>query len=237
MIRDTIEQVQERLDKALVRAHRQKDSVMLLAVSKMKPLSDIQQAIAAGLRHFGENYIQEAEEKIVALQEIFSQDKNFLSISWHAIGAVQSNKIKKVLQHFNWFHGLYSENQALEFAKLLRKDPNVRAPKILLQLNLEDETSKAGLRDHEIEPFAEKIEQLDAFEVCGLMIIPPFSQTPEQRRKSFASTRQWQQRLNAKKLKQVKITELSMGMSDDFEVAIEEGATMVRVGAAIFGKR
>ena len=194
--------------------HAQK--VTLIAVSKTKPASDLQQAIDAGQKHFGENYLQEALEKIQALK---GQD-----LIWHFIGPIQSNKTTKIAENFAWVHSV----DRLKIAKRLndQRPENMEKLNILLQVNIDNETTKSGLLIDEIDEIIPHFENFRNISLRGFMCIP----NPDNSAQSFAKMAQI---LN----KYPNLDTLSMGMSSDLELAIENGATFVRIGSDIFGKR
>jgi len=194
--------------------HPQK--VTLIAVSKTKPASDLQQAIDAGQKHFGENYLQEALEKIQALK---GQD-----LIWHFIGPIQSNKTKQIAENFSWVHSV----DRLKIAKRLndQRPENMENLNILLQVNIDNEFTKSGLLIDEIDEIIPHFENFRNISLRGFMCIP----SPDHPAQSFAKMAQI---LN----KYPNLDTLSMGMSSDLELAIENGATFVRIGSDIFGKR
>jgi PLP dependent protein len=194
--------------------HAQK--VTLIAVSKTKPASDLQQAIDAGQKHFGENYLQEALEKIQALK---GQD-----LIWHFIGPIQSNKTTKIAENFAWVHSV----DRLKIAKRLndQRPENMEKLNILLQVNIDNEPTKSGLLIDEIDEIIPHFENFRNISLRGFMCIP----NPDHSAQSFAKMAQI---LN----KYPNLDTLSMGMSSDLELAIENGATFVRIGSDIFGKR
>jgi PLP dependent protein len=194
--------------------HAQK--VTLIAVSKTKPASDLQQAIDAGQKHFGENYLQEALEKIQALK---GQD-----LIWHFIGPIQSNKTTKIAENFAWVHSV----DRLKIAKRLndQRPENMEKLNILLQVNIDNEPTKSGLLIDEIDEIIPHFENFRNISLKGFMCIP----NPDHSAQSFAKMAQI---LN----KYPNLDTLSMGMSSDLELAIENGATFVRIGSDIFGKR
>jgi PLP dependent protein len=194
--------------------HAQK--VTLIAVSKTKPASDLQQAIDAGQKHFGENYLQEALEKIQALK---GQD-----LIWHFIGPIQSNKTTKIAENFAWVHSV----DRLKIAKRLndQRPENMEKLNILLQVNIDNEPTKSGLLIDEIDEIIPHFENFRNISLRGFMCIP----NPDNSAQSFAKMAQI---LN----KYPNLDTLSMGMSSDLELAIENGATFVRIGSDIFGKR
>ena len=203
---------------------RNPDEITLLAVSKTKPVQDILTAYAAGQRDFGENYLQEAEKKISELQ-----DKDII---WHYIGPIQSNKTRAIAEHFDWVHSVDRYKVA---HRLNRQRPASRLPlNILIQVNIDDEASKSGIRLDEIQPLAQQIQDLPQLQLRGLMAIPARHQNPADQRKPFA---QMQRALLNMQQYCPQCDTLSMGMSGDMQTAIEQGSTLVRIGTAIFGAR
>lgn len=203
---------------------RPADSVALLAVSKTFPADAVREAYAAGQRAFGENYLQEALQKIGALRD--------LPLEWHFIGPIQSNKTRDIAENFAWVHGV----DRLKIAQRLSEQrPDTLPPlNFCLQVNVSGEASKSGIAPEEVEALALQVATLPRLKLRGLMAIPAPADDPAQQRKPFAQMRELLETLNAHGLQ---LDTLSMGMSHDFPAAIAEGATMVRIGAAIFGKR
>jgi PLP dependent protein len=203
--------------------------VSLIAVSKTKQSTMIREAFDAGQRLFGENYVQEAVTKMVELSDLRTQ-----GIEWHFIGPLQSNKAKLVAQHFDWVHGV----DRLKIAEVLAKNRaelgNLAPLNVCVQVNVSGESSKGGVVPGEAENLAKQIAALPALKLRGLMTI--IENTPDEatQRAQFGMMRKLQQQLIAEG---VALDTLSMGMSQDFQVAIEEGANMVRIGSAIFGSR
>ncbi len=226
-IKQNIALVQEKVAAACRRARRRPEDVKLVAVSKTVPTERIRQAYEAGLRDFGENRVQEAEAKRSALSD--------LTATWHLVGHLQTNKAKLARELFHWVQSVDSLRlaQKLSQASVCSGD---RLP-VLLQVNLGNEPAKSGAREEEVAQLAEQISRLETLELRGLMAIPPYFENPEQGRPYFQRLRELAQEIESKNLPDVSLQELSMGMSHDFEVAIEEGATMVRIGTAIFGTR
>ncbi len=222
-----IARVRERIAAACHRSGRRAEDVKLVAVSKTVPPDRIRQAYQAGLRDFGENRVQEAEEKRPALSD--------LTVTWHLIGHLQTNKAKPARDLFHWVHSVDS----LRLATKLDKSAVCSGERlqVLLEVNLGDEPSKSGARENEVLLLAEQIGQLETLELRGLMTIPPFLEEPEHVRPFFRRLRDLAGKIESAHLPGVSMQDLSMGMSHDFEVAIEEGATIVRVGTAIFGVR
>jgi PLP dependent protein len=216
--------VRERIDAAAQRSRRDASSIRLVLASKMQPAAAIRAAWLAGARDFGENYVQEAVSKRAELRDL-------AHIRWHLIGHLQSNKARLAASAFELIHSVDSARLANAIARARPLDaPRVRA---LVEVNLGAESSKSGVRPDEVAPL------LDAsrykIEIAGLMTIPPPAATPELARPYFAKLREMRDRLAIET--GITLSELSMGMSDDFEIAIEEGATIVRVGRAVFGER
>ncbi|WP_035383353.1 YggS family pyridoxal phosphate-dependent enzyme [Ferriphaselus sp. R-1] len=204
-------------------AGRDPATVDLLAVSKTFPASAVREAYAVGQRAFGENYVQEAVEKMAELAD--------LPIEWHFIGPIQSNKTRSIAEHFAWVHGVDRPKIA---ARLSEQRPAGLPPlNICLQVNISGEDSKSGVRPGEVEALAQAIAGLPNLRLRGLMAIPAPA-SGETERAPFARMRELQQQLNAHGFR---LDTLSMGMSHDFAAAIHEGATLVRVGTAIFGPR
>lgn len=202
-------------------------SVKLLAVSKTKPVEDIEQAVSAGQRCFGENYVQEGVEKIRYFAE-----KGGESLEWHFIGPLQSNKTKLVAEHFDWMQTLDREKIA---QRLNEQRPAHLAPlQVLIQINISDEASKSGIAPEEMLPLARQIAALPNLRLRGLMTIPKAQSDFEAQKAELAQMQQLFLQLQAEF---PSVDTLSMGMSDDMAAAIECGSTMVRIGTAIFGKR
>ena len=199
-------------------------SVRLIAVSKGQPVEKIVEAIAAGQIDFGENYAQELIEKAAVLRE--------QKIEWHFIGHLQKNKIAKVLPVISWLHSLDS----FELALTIDKKSSISI-KCLLEIKLGDEFSKTGLTPDAAIELIPKLKNLRNIDLRGLMTIPPVSENPEAGRKYFRQLCLLLKEINSRYLYLSPLHELSMGMSRDFKIAIEEGATMVRVGTAFFGER
>ena len=212
----------ERVARATRRAQRALDSVQIIAISKQQPVSAITAAYAAGLRHFGESYIQEALPKIAELEE--------LDITWHFVGRLQANKTRAVAEHFDWVHTV----DRLRIAERLSEQrPHFAPPlNVLIQINQGGEEQKAGALEQDADALARGISALPKLALRGLMTLPP--QSGEGAGAWFASLAALRARLAAGG---IPLDTLSMGMSADFEVAIAEGASFVRIGTAIFGAR
>ena len=226
-IKENVARVQERIASACRRCGRRPQEVKLLAISKTFPPECIRVAYEAGLREFGENRVQEAQAKRPALSD--------LNIAWHLVGHLQTNKARAARELFAWVHSVDSLRlaQKLDQAAALGSG---RLP-VLLEVNLGGEESKAGVGEEGIISLAEQVSQLATLDLRGLMVIPPFFDDPEQVRPFFRRLRELAREIDARNIPNASMRELSMGMSHDFEVAVEEGATVVRVGTAIFGAR
>jgi len=217
-VTEGLAKVEERIRAACERAGRPRDEVELVAVSKLQPSSRIREAYAAGQRVFGENYAQELRDKADELSSL-------PGLRWHAIGPLQANKAKYVARSAHAFHAL----DRLELAKELSKRRTGTPLRCYLQVNLGQEETKSGVSASEVEALAAEVRALPGLELVGLMSLPPLTDNPEAMRAPFRALKALGQRLG--------LPGLSMGTTADFEVAIEEGATAVRVGTAIFGER
>jgi len=226
-IKENLACVRERIAAACGRCGRRPEEVGLVAVSKTMPADRIRQAYEVGLRDFGENRVQEAKEKRPALAD--------LDITWHLIGHLQTNKVKPALELFQWVESIDS----FRLAEKLDHVATGRAQRlpVLLEVNLGEEPTKFGAAEEDVVRLAEQVGQLPTLELRGLMVVPPYLQNPEELRPFFRRLRELARTIESRNLPDVSMRELSMGMSHDFEVAIEEGATIVRVGTAIFGPR
>jgi PLP dependent protein len=230
-IKNNFEIINENIRRAAVRAGRDLDSIRLVAVSKRKPLELVEFGYQAGLRDFGENYPEEAVDKIIAGQP---------DIRWHMIGHIQTRKARIVADHFSMVHTIDSLHTAQKLNQLL--DDQKRQIDCLLEINIGGEKSKHGYSlesSSDQERFHADIEQMIEaanLHLCGIMVMPPFTEEAESSRIYFRKARIILDGLK-KKYPDMDWRELSMGTSQDFEVAIEEGATIVRIGTAIFGER
>ena len=220
--------VQQALVSAAQAAGRDPDAILLLAVSKTFGADAVIQAADAGQQAFGENYLQEAVDKIVAVRE----QRPDLKLEWHFIGPLQSNKTRPVAEHFDWVHAVDREKIAQRLSD--QRPPALPPLNICLQVNVSGEASKSGVTPAELPALAQAVSQLPNLRLRGLMAIPEPAQTEAQQRKPFAQLRLLQQELAALG---IETDTLSMGMSADMPAAIAEGATIVRIGTAIFGKR
>lgn len=225
-ISENLARVRERIEAAARRSGRDPEEVHLVAVSKSVEPERVRQAIEAGVKILGENYVQEAQKKI----EVLGHD-----VAWHFIGHLQTNKAKVAAGLFDFIHSVDSQNLAQELGRRAKLRGKVLP--ILLEMNLAGEVTKFGAQEKEILLLAEKLSEMEGIEVKGLMTMPPFFEDPEASRPYFVQLRKLGERLAKEKIPGISMEELSMGMSNDFEVAVEEGATLVRVGTAIFGPR
>jgi len=219
--------IRERMDKASARSGRDPAGVRLLGVTKTVPLERIREGVQAGVALLGENYIQEARKKMDALSD--------LRVSWHFIGHLQSNKAKVAAELFDCIHTLDRERLARELDRHAQKLGR-RIP-VLIQVNVGDEESKSGVHPEGLLSLFRSVERMDGLVLQGLMALPPYLDDPNEVRPYFRRLRELLNRLRKSALRAGELSELSMGMSHDFEVAIEEGATIVRVGTALFGER
>lgn len=225
-VSENYKEVEERVRKACERAGRAREEVTLIAVSKTKPVEDIRELIELSVVDFGENKVQE----MCAKQEEIPEP-----LHWHLIGHLQRNKVKYIAKSAYLIHSVDSLRLAEEIQKEAAKAERI-CP-VLIEVNIGDEESKSGVPYEEAEELVRAAAALPNVEVKGLMCIAPIAAEAEENRGYFRKMRQLRDRLKELKLPGAPMTELSMGMTGDFEVAIEEGATLVRVGTAIFGKR
>ncbi len=222
-IADRLEQVWSRITQAAIAAGRDPASIKLLAVSKTQPVAKLQAALAAGQTAFGESYLQDALPKIEAIGE---------RAEWHFIGPIQSNKTRQITAHFDWVHSV----DRIKIAQRLNEQRPKELPplNVCLQVNTSAEATKAGIPPADIRALAEAVNLLPHLRLRGLMAIPAREQDPVRQRQPFQQLRRLFEQLNAEGFN---LDTLSMGMSSDMEAAIAEGATLVRIGTAIFGPR
>ena len=225
-IADNLSSIQERIGTAALRAARNPAEIRLVAVSKTVSAENIQQAIAAGVTMLGENYVQEARNKIARVGK---------QVEWHFIGHLQSNKARYAVDLFSMIHSVDRLSLAEELDQAANKHGKI-VP-ILIQVNISGEESKSGINPQETLQLLKRIAGLQHLSIQGLMTMPPWFEDPEDARPYFIALRKLREKLSREKIPGVALQELSMGMSGDFEVAIEEGATLVRIGTAIFGPR
>ncbi|HYR82816.1 MAG TPA: YggS family pyridoxal phosphate-dependent enzyme [Terriglobia bacterium] len=208
--------VLDRMHEAAARSGRDPRAIRLIAVTKTVPVEKIRQAVEGGVSNIGENRLQEALSKREGLQN--------LPVTWHFIGHLQTNKAKKVLENFDWIQSL----DRPELAEKLNQWASRPVP-VMIEVKLHEEPNKSGVGEPGLAEFVKEFARFDRLQLRGLMVIPPFFENPEEARPYFRKLRSFGDRFG--------LAELSMGMSHDFEVAIEEGATMVRIGTALFGER
>ncbi len=216
--------ISDLLAKSAVEAQREPGTVKLLAVSKKQPVDKIFEAAKAGQRDFGENFVQEGLDKI--------EKTASLDLVWHFIGHLQTNKTRAVAEHFDWVHTIDRQKTA---GRLSRQRPPEKPPlNICLQVNIDDEDAKSGISPDELPELARAVQELPNLKLRGLMCLPASRDTPDEQREPFAKLRELAVSLSASG---IEIDTLSMGMSGDYDAAIAEGATVVRIGTAIFGPR
>lgn len=225
----TLDSIRRRIAVACARVGRDEAEVRLMAVSKTISAARVREAIDAGLTIFGENRVQEAEAKIAQLAEHRTQ------LEWHLIGHLQSNKARKAVTLFDVVQSVDEESLAVRLHRLA-EERGKRLP-VFIEVQLGNEASKAGVAPREALLLIEKVSQLPNLELTGLMTVPPFFDNPEDVRPFFRQLRELRDAALRSGAAASSCTQLSMGMSHDFEVAIEEGATLVRIGTALFGTR
>lgn len=226
MIHENLAEVEKRIEEACKRAGRERSEVTLIAVSKTKPVEDIKEAMDYGMVEFGENKVQEIMDKYEAIPE---------KLNWHMIGHLQRNKVKYIVDKVCLIHSVDSYRLALQISQDAQKK-NTICP-ILIEVNVAEEDTKYGVTVNEAETLVREIAELPNVKIKGLMTIAPFVGDPEENRVHFKSLKNLLVDIKRKNIDNVDMEILSMGMTGDYEVAIEEGATMVRVGTGIFGKR
>lgn len=220
--------VRARIAAAAERSGRATEEVSLIAISKTHPSAVVRKLIELGATDIGENRVQEAEEKIAEV----GRDR----VRWHLVGHLQANKARRALNLFDVIHSLDSIDLARRLDRLCTEEGREKFP-VLIQVDLGHEETKSGIDETELEQLVEEVGRLNRLQLIGLMTLPPFFENPEDNRPFFRKLRELRDELAARGVFADRKGELSMGMTHDFEVAIEEGATMVRVGTAIFGER
>lgn len=226
MVTENLKIVEEKIAEACRRSGRKREDVTLIAVSKTKPVSMIEEAYHAGIRVFGENKVQELTEKYDQLPS---------DIHWHMIGHLQRNKVKYIIDKAELIHSVDSL-RLMETINHEAEKRNLKV-KVLLEVNMAKEDTKFGLMPEEVMEFIDKVPEFPNISVEGLMTIAPNTDNPETNRQIFSALRKLSVDIAEKNIDNIHMGVLSMGMTNDYEVAIEEGATMVRVGTGIFGKR
>lgn len=226
MLKENLAQVEENINKACERAGRRRDDVTLIAVSKTKPVEMLQEIYDSGIRVFGENKVQELVDKY----EVLPAD-----IEWQMIGHLQRNKVKYIIDKVDLIHSVDS----IRLAETIDKEAEKKGitANILIEVNVAKEDTKFGLMPEEVDDFVEQLANYKHIQAKGLMTIAPFVSDPEENRPIFARLRELSVDIGKKNVDNINMSVLSMGMTNDYQVAIEEGATMVRVGTGIFGAR
>lgn len=225
-IKKNLENIQFSIREACKKSHRDNNEVHILAVSKKQPIEKIYEAIKLGQKDFGENYLQEALEKMEQLKEE--------NIDWHFIGRIQTNKINKMVGAFTFIHSV-DRLEILEKISQISKQKNIMQ-KVFLQINIGEEITKGGFHESNFVENWPALASLPHVQICGLMTLPPLCTDPEEARPYFKKLRQMQEKIK-KSRSSHPLSELSMGTSHDFREAIEEGATWLRIGTSLFGAR
>jgi len=223
-ITENIKSIRHQITEAEKKYDREPGSVQLLAVSKTRPIEDVLTAFADNQLDFGENYLQDALPKIAAISDS--------RITWHFIGPIQSNKTRQIAENFDWVHGIDRLKIAQRFSD--QRDPSLAPLNVCIQVNTSNESSKSGVNIEDAIELAKNIQSLPNIRLRGLMSIPASTNDFEQQRQPFRLLRELKDELQSQG---IKLDTLSMGMSNDMEAAIAEGATLVRIGTAIFGQR
>ena len=227
MIAENVKNLQKRIEQICQKCGRKVDDVLLIAVSKTFSAELIQEAIDAGQIDFGENYVQELREKYKVLSE--------KKINWHFIGHLQSNKVKYIAEYINLIHSVDDLNLGKEISK--RAERYGRIQNVLVEVHTTDEATKFGVPPEQTISLIKELSRLSHLRVCGLMTMGPFSDNPNDSRSSFRCVTDLKKQIEAEGIANVQMRHLSMGMTHYFEVAIEEGSTLVRIGTAVFGRR
>lgn len=227
---ENISAVYKRISNAAMMSGRNSEDIRLVAVTKNVSVERIREAVNAGLRVFGENRVQEAKAKMEEPSILSTIDYRLPAISWHLIGYLQKNKAKYAVQLFDLIHSVDSAGLAKEISRHAEKTGKIQD--VLIEVKLSDEETKRGTSKNELMGLIKAVNDMKNLNLRGLMTIPPFFENPEDARPYFRELRKLRDKAAG-----FDLPELSMGMSNDFEVAIEEGATIVRIGTAIFGKR
>lgn len=226
MVTENLQKVEENIQRACERAGRNREEVTLIAVSKTKPVEMMREVMSCGITTFGENKVQELVEK----QKILTED-----LQWHLIGHLQRNKVRQIVGKVTRIHSVDSIRLAKQIQSEYEK--NNMVADILIEVNMAKEESKFGFLPEETEDALREIAAYPNIHVCGLMTIAPFVENAEDNRVHFHNLKKLLVDINKKNIDNISMSELSMGMTGDYEVAIEEGATFVRVGTGIFGSR
>ncbi|NOR04951.1 MAG: YggS family pyridoxal phosphate-dependent enzyme [Deltaproteobacteria bacterium] len=229
MIQQNLQELKSRIAEAAQRSGRRPEDVRLLAVTKTVSMDRIREAISSGQRLFGENYVQEAVKKRESLGDLYHETK------WHFIGHLQRNKAKLAVQLFDCIETVDN----MKLARALDRHAKAAGKRlsVYVQVNVAQDPRKSGLSPEELPAFLTEAAELSGIDICGLMTMPPWEPEPESLRPWFRALRELRDEMNARLGHSQRLRELSMGMSQDFETAIEEGATVVRIGTALFGRR
>ncbi len=223
-IKNNLEIINEKIKKAAFKVNRNPQEIKLVAVTKTTTIEQIKEAISAGVKIIGENKVQEAKEKY----QILTTD-----IEWHLVGHLQTNKVKYAIEIFDLIHSVDSIKLAKEIDK--RSLQFGMITNVLVEVNVSGEGSKYGIKPEEVEPFLKEISEFSRIKIRGLMTIAPIVEDKEEVRPYFRKLRELFEKIKIKNIKNIRMNYLSMGMTEDFEIAIEEGANMVRIGRGIFG--
>jgi len=227
MIAENLKNLRKRIEQTCQKCGRRSEDVQLVAVSKTFPVEAIQEAVGAGHIDFGENYVQELQEK----RQVLATHP----VHWHFIGHLQSNKAKYIAEYIHLIHSVDDISLGKEISK--RAERFKRVQDVLVEVHTTDEATKYGVPPKKAIELLKELSQLQYLRVCGLMTMGPFSDDPNDSRQSFHQLAELKKEIIAEGIENIQIQHLSMGMTHDFEVAIEEGSTIVRMGTAIFGKR
>jgi PLP dependent protein len=227
MIAENLKNLRTRVDQACQKCGRQSRDVMILAVSKTFSSGVIQEAFKAGQIDFGENYVQELEEK----RQLLSQHP----LRWHFVGHLQSNKAKYIAEYIHLIHSVDDLSLGKEISK--RSERWKKVQDVLVEVHTTDEATKYGVTPEKTIELIKELSYLPHLRVCGLMTMGPFSDDANDSRRSFRQLRELKREIESEGIENIQMQHLSMGMTHDFEVAIEEGSTLVRIGTAIFGRR
>ncbi|MSS43841.1 YggS family pyridoxal phosphate-dependent enzyme [Anaerosalibacter bizertensis] len=225
-IKENLLKVQENIENALIRSGRKNENIDIIAVTKTVDVDIINESISLGINNIGENKVQEIKKKYDNIND---------DVNWHMIGHLQSNKVKYIIDKVNLIHSLDRLSLAKEINKRAKAKDIVKD--VLIQVNISEEKSKFGLKKEEVVPFIEKILEMENIRVKGLMTMAPHVENPEEIRYVFRDLRNLGYKIGNRNYENIEMKYLSMGMSNDYEVAIEEGSNMVRLGTALFGKR
>lgn len=226
MLADNLQKVEQNIRKACTKSNRAREEITLIAVSKTKPVSMLQEIYELGIRDFGENKVQELSEKHPQMPK---------DLNWHLIGHLQTNKVKQVIDKACLIHSVDS----IRLAEAIEKEASKRnlMINVLLEVNVAEEESKFGFKVDEVKKAIHQIATFPHVRIKGLMTIAPFVENPEENRSIFAHLKKLSVDIAAENIDNVSVDILSMGMTNDYQIAIEEGATMIRVGTGIFGER